>query len=213
MRLRVSDTGVGMIERGRARLRSVLHDQAQARARASGSRPSTGSSSRPAGESQIYSEPGVGTTFTVLLPATDQASLPVEPATESRGRRGEETILLVEDEDALRELTRRILAGATATRDPRGERRRRAAGGGRARGQIDLLLSDVIMPQMPGPQLAKRMLARQPSLLVLLMSGFAQPILDSGGHLDAGMESSRSRSPGPGLLRKIAQIVERAGDG
>ena len=66
-----------------------------------------------------------------------------------------------------------------------------------------------VMPQMPGPQLAKQLLARQPSLRVLLMSGFAQPILDSGGHLDAGMAFIEKPFSGPSLLAKIAQTLER----
>jgi len=84
----------------------------------------------------------------------------------------------------------------------------RAAGG--HDGPIDLLLSDVIMPQMPGPQLAKRLLLERPAVRVLLMSGFAQPILDSGGHLDAGMALIEKPFSGPSLLAKVAQILERA---
>jgi len=162
------------------------------------------------GRSQIYSEPGVGTTFTVLLPATGQPASPAEPAPDSSVRRGEETILLVEDEPALREVTRRILRGA-------GYQVILAENGPEALqavdqhiGQIDLLLSDVIMPQMPGPELARQLLAQRPSLRVLLMSGFAQPILDSGGHLEAGMTLIEKPFTGPSLLAKIAQIIEQS---
>jgi len=66
------------------------------------------------------------------------------------------------------------------------------------------------MPQMPGPQLAKRLLLERPAVRVLLMSGFAQPILDSGGHLDAGMALIEKPFSGPSLLAKVAQILERA---
>ena len=68
------------------------------------------------------------------------------------------------------------------------------------------------MPHMPGPQLAKALLAEQPSLRVLLMSGFAQPILDSGGHLEAGMALIEKPFTGPSLLAKIAQIIEHIGE-
>jgi len=78
-------------------------------------------------------------------------------------------------------------------------------------GTIDLLLSDVVMPQMPGPELARRLTTQRPSLRVLLMSGFAQPILDSGGHLDAGTELIEKPFSGPVLLAKVAQIVARTG--
>ena len=214
VRLSVSDTGVGMDPEtaGRA-FDPFFTTKPPGQGTGLGLATTYGIVQQAGGRSQIYSEPGVGTTFTVLLPATGQASLPVEPAMDSPVRHGEETILLVEDEDALREVTRRILTGA-------GYRVILAENGVDAlrvvdehEGQIDLLLSDVIMPQMPGPQLAKQLLARQPSLRVLLMSGFAQPILDSGGHLDAGMEFIEKPFSGPGLLAKIAQVIERTGGG
>jgi PAS domain S-box-containing protein len=210
VRLRVSDTGVGMDPETAGRAFDPFFTTKPAgQGTGLGLATVYGIVQQAGGHSQIYSEAGVGTTFTLLLPATDQASLPVEPATDSPAMHGEETILLVEDENALREVTRRILTGA-------GYRVILAENGVDAlrvvdehEGQIDLLLSDVIMPQMPGPQLAKQLLARQPSLRVLLMSGFAQPILDSGGHLDAGMEFIEKPFSGPGLLAKVAQTLER----
>ena len=106
------------------------------------------------GRAQIYSEPDVGTTFTVLLPATDQATSPSRATQRFSRAAGQETILLVEDEQALREVTRRILAGAgyRVIVAENGLEALQAAGG--HEGPIDLLLSDVMMPQMSGPQLA-----------------------------------------------------------
>jgi CheY-like chemotaxis protein len=147
-----------------------------------------------------------------LLPATGQAPSPAQTPSETpMPPRGEETILLVEDEPALREVTRRILAGA-------GYRVIVAENGPEALTvaaahpeEIDLLLSDVVMPQMPGPALAQTLLAERPALRVLLMSGFAQPILDSGGFLQDGMVLIEKPFSGPALLAKIAQLLERAG--
>jgi hypothetical protein len=163
------------------------------------------------GRSQIYSEPGVGTTITVLLPATEQAGASADPPQATPLRRGAETILLVEDEQALREVTRRILiaAGYDVILASDGLDALHVAEA--HVGQIDMLLSDVIMPQLNGPRLAERLLARQPTLRVLLMSGFAQPILDSGGHLADGVALIEKPFSGATLLAKVAQILERPG--
>ena len=213
VRLRVSDTGVGMSHETAARAFDPFFTTKPAgQGTGLGLATVYGIIQQAGGRSQIYSEPDIGTTITMLLPATEQAPSPAEPAKDSPLRRGEETILLVEDEDALREVTRRILTGA-------GYRVLVAENGPAAlklaaqhAGEIDLLLSDVIMPHMPGPQLAKALLAEQPSLRVLLMSGFAQPILDSGGHLEAGMALIEKPFTGPSLLAKIAQIIEHIGE-
>ncbi len=212
VRLRVSDTGVGMSpETVQRAFDPFFTTKPPGQGTGLGLATVYGIIQQAGGRLQIYSEPDVGSTFTVLLPATDQVTSPAELSADSPVRRGEETILLVEDEQALREVTRRILKGAgyqviVAENGPKALE----AASGHA-GSIDLLLSDVIMPQMPGPQLAKRLLAQRPSVRVLLMSGFAQPILDSGGHLDAGMALIEKPFSGPGLLAKVAQTLERVG--
>ncbi|MGO9447157.1 MAG: ATP-binding protein [Solirubrobacteraceae bacterium] len=212
VRLRVSDTGVGMPpETAQRAFDPFFTTKPPGQGTGLGLATVYGIVQQAGGRAQIYSEIGVGTTFTVLLPATEQASAPEESQSDSQPARGEETILLVEDEQALREVTRRILTGA-------GYRVIVAANGPEAletadthSGPIDLVLSDVIMPQMPGPQMVAQLLAQRPSVRVLLMSGFAQPILDAGGHLDEGMTLIEKPFSGPTLLAKIAQILERAG--
>jgi PAS domain S-box-containing protein len=212
VRLRVSDTGVGMPPDTVHRAFDPFFTTKPAgQGTGLGLATVYGIVQQAGGRAQIYSEPDIGTTFTVLLPATDRVSQPTERAADVPGPRGEATILLVEDEQALRDVARRILVGA-------GYRVLAAANGPEALrvahahpGTIDLLLSDVVMPQMPGPQLAKRLLVERPATRVLLMSGFAQPILDSGGHLDDGMVLIEKPFSGPGLLAKVAQILERVG--
>jgi PAS domain S-box-containing protein len=214
VRLRVSDTGVGMSpETVQRAFDPFFTTKPPGQGTGLGLATVYGIIQQAGGRSQIYSEPDVGTTFTVLLPATGQPRTPAERPERPPLPRGEETILVVEDEQALREVTRRILVAA-------GYRVIMAANGPEAlalagdhTGAIDLLLSDVVMPQMPGPQLAERLLAERPSVRVLLMSGFAQPILDAGGQLDAGMTLIEKPFSGPTLLAKVAQILERAGGG
>jgi PAS domain S-box-containing protein len=206
--LRVSDTGVGMPEETvRRAFDPFFTTKPAGQGTGLGLATVYGIVQQAGGHSQIYSEPGIGTTFTILLPATDRPVSSVDRPSDASAFRGEETILLVEDEQALREVTRRILTGAgyQVIVAENGPKALEVADG--HDGSIDLLLSDVIMPHMPGPQLAKQMQAEEPSLRVLLMSGFAQPILDSGGHLAPGTVLIEKPFSGPGLLAKVAEIL------
>jgi two-component system cell cycle sensor histidine kinase/response regulator CckA len=139
------------------------------------------------GEVALASEVGLGTTITVLLPAgaapasSEAADRP--STTEGNG----ETLLVAEDEDALRDVAGRILTGA-------GYRVLLADGGAQALelaachdGEIDLLVSDVVMPGMLGKELAERLVVARPGTRVLYMSGYAQPVLASQGTLDPGV--------------------------
>ncbi len=210
VRLRVSDTGAGMSpETVQRAFDPFFTTKPPGQGTGLGLATVYGIIQQAGGHSHIYSEPDIGTTITMLLPATAQAAESTPQARTPQVRRGAETILLVEDEQALREVTRRILTGAgyrvlVAEHGP--EALRVAAA---HEGHIDLLLSDVVMPQMPGPQLARQLVEQRPGLRVLLMSGFAQPILDSGGHLDEGTALIEKPFSGPVLLAKVAQLVER----
>jgi CheY-like chemotaxis protein len=212
IRVRVSDTGVGMSPETVSRaFDPFFTTKPSGEGTGLGLATVYGIIQQAGGRTQIYSEPGVGTTFTVLLPATEEVIEPEEPMVEVETVRGNETILLVEDEQALCEVTRRILAGA-------GYKVLVASGGGEAieiaerhSGQIDLLLSDVVMPKMAGTQVAEHLRGRRPATSVLLMSGFAQPILDAGGHLDPGVAFIEKPFSGPALLSKVAQILKRPG--
>ncbi|HET7029409.1 MAG TPA: PAS domain S-box protein [Candidatus Limnocylindrales bacterium] len=118
----------------------------------------------------VYSEEGVGTTFRILLPEVDAA--PAAAASPDAPRRGEETVLLVEDEDVVRTLASRVLERAgyvvLAAGDPEEALEIAASHPGR----IDLLLSDVIMPKLQGPELAQRIGVIRPGLRVLFTSGY-----------------------------------------
>lgn len=209
MRLRVSDTGVGMttdvLEQA---FDPFFTTKPAGQGTGLGLATVYGIVKQAGGYAQVYSEQGVGTTFTALLPASDR---PLEQPGSSPGaeRAGGQTVLLVEDERALREVTRRILASG-------GYRVIAAANGPEAlvvaaeqAGAIDLLLTDVIMPQMAGTQLAKEMQELRPSLRVVFMSGFAQPILDSSELLEDGVELIDKPFSAPELLMKIEEVLRR----
>ncbi|BCY06203.1 PAS domain-containing sensor histidine kinase [Actinoplanes sp. L3-i22] len=140
------------------------------------------------GEVGLASEPGLGTTVTVLLPAGEEAVHQEDEGTPAATAGHGETVLVAEDEDALRDVAGRILTGAgyrVITADCGTNALEVAAGHS---GQIDLLLSDVVMPGMLGKELAERLTGARPSTRVLYMSGYAQPVLASQGTLDPGVE-------------------------
>jgi PAS domain S-box-containing protein len=126
----------------------------------------------------VYSEPGEGTVFRVHLPAVDSAATPApgERAVETTGRG--ESILLVEDEDSVRALAKRILTEG-------GYQVSALSQGGDAvplledhTREFDLLISDVVMPGMRGVELVRKALELRPELPVLMMSGYTTPLED-----------------------------------
>jgi signal transduction histidine kinase len=158
------------------------------------------------GDVQIYSELGVGTTCRVLLPACEGAPMPVLEPREIRSLFGTETVLVVEDEDPLRDVARRLLVdnGYTVFVTGSGEEALRLVG--ELDGPIDLLLTDVVMPHMLGTEVATRLKEQQPGLMVLYMSGHAHtvlgPILDSSAALVEKPFTERS------LLEKVREVLE-----
>jgi CheY-like chemotaxis protein len=139
------------------------------------------------GRAQIYSEPGYGTTFTALLPAVEQAA-GAEAARAAEAAGGRETVLVVEDEDAVRDV-------AVDTLRRHGYRVLVAAEGAGAlelaseyADRIDVLVTDVVMPRMLGREVAERMSELRPDVRVLYVSGYASPVLQSKGTLELGVQ-------------------------
>ena len=126
---------------------------------------------------EVVSRVGVGTTFRVYLPvAGDQAAQGAEPAAAAPAG-GKERILLVEDDPMVREVTRRILGGAgcevVPATGPEGALQLMAGG----ETEVDMLLTDVVMPGTSGPELAERLREARPGLRVLFMSGYTDDAL------------------------------------
>lgn len=185
VRMRVSDTGTGMTADVAERVfEPFFTTKRDGGGTGLGLATVYGILMQADGDIRIYSQPGTGTTFIITLPVTAEAAIPLaEPAPYRRMPRGE-TILVVEDEAALREVTRRIF-----TRN--GYRVITAASGPEAiataaayPGEIHLLVTDVVMPHMLGKEVAEKMRAVKPGIEVLFMSGYALPVLASQGRLD-----------------------------
>jgi two-component system, cell cycle sensor histidine kinase and response regulator CckA len=121
----------------------------------------------------VYSEPGRGTTFKIYLPRVDEAPEPLSPRPVAPAVQGTETVLLVEDEDSLRSLLRELLEsfGYSVLDAGQGVDAMRIAR--EHSSTIQLLLSDLVMPQMTGRELADRLTRLRPGLKVLFMSGYA----------------------------------------
>jgi CheY-like chemotaxis protein len=160
------------------------------------------------GVAHIYSEPGIGTTFSALLPAAEEVTRIAEQPSELLAHGGGETILVVEDEEGMRDVTVRILAR-------NGYRVLTAANGAAAielverhDGGIDLLLTDVVMPQMLGTEVAERILALRPGFRVLYMSGYAQPVLGAQGTLEEGVTLIEKPFSQKTLLARVREVLD-----
>jgi CheY-like chemotaxis protein len=141
------------------------------------------------GDIHVYSEPGQGTTFKIYLPAVETAAGPLSPEqAQPEVRGGSETILLVEDEELVRSLILTVLEeeGYTLLEARRGEEALILA---RTHpGAIDLLITDVVMPEMSGRVLAGQLTALRPGLKVLYISGYTDDAVVRHGLLTAEVE-------------------------
>jgi hypothetical protein len=170
---------------------------------------------RADGRLEVSSAPGQGTTMSVLLPVTEAAAgCAPAGATPPQPLRGAgELVLVVEDEASIREATRRVLAG-------HGYRVLTAAGGAEALAiaarqpePVDVLLTDVMMPNMLGTEVADKLRGRQPGLPVLFMSGYTQGLLGAQGTLEPGMELIEKPFTHPDLLAKLRQVLSAPAGG
>jgi hypothetical protein len=161
------------------------------------------------GSVEVRSRPGEGTTFSICLPRVDAdaqpAALPDAPAVEG----GSETLLVVDDSEPVLALTGRILsrAGYDVLTAPSGEWALSVAARHPAR--IDLLLTDVMMPDISGPQLAERLAGSRPGLRVLYMSGYQRATPDGTSMVPAGAALIEKPFKPDALLRTIRQTLGR----
>lgn len=207
--LSVSDTGIGMDENTQSHIFEPFFTT-KARDRGTGLGLSTvfGIVEQSGGCVSVSSELGKGTTFKIYLPCEDgapQVERPIAVATTSHGT---ETILLVEDEDQVRTVARGVLLrnGYTVLD---------ARNAGEALllcekhpGQIHLLLSDVVMPQMSGPELANRLSALRPEMKVLFMSGYTDDSIVRHGVLNSDIAFLQKPLTPSSLTRRVRDVLD-----
>ncbi len=159
------------------------------------------------GHLRIYSEPGVGTVVTALLPVTDRAAAAGAPSAAEPQRGNGETVLVVEDEDAMREVTRRILArnGYEVVAVAGGQEALRTLTGRLE--HIDVLLTDVIMPQMQGKELADKVRVLHPEVRVVFMSGYTEGVLSAQGVLEPGIDLIEKPFSETTVLSKLREVL------
>ncbi|HYN92789.1 MAG TPA: PAS domain S-box protein [Pilimelia sp.] len=212
VRLRVSDTGTGMPREVAERaFEPFFTTKASGEGTGLGLATVYGVITQAGGDVHIYSEPGMGTSVNILLPVTEEPA--AHPAAEDpvNARAGQgETVLVVEDEPALRQVACRILTAAGYRVLPAGDGAAAlslVAGHG---GAIDLLLTDVVMPGMLGKELAERLVDARPATRVLYMSGYAQPVLASQGTLDPDVVLLEKPFTKPELLAAVRRRLDGA---
>ncbi|MFN2387385.1 MAG: response regulator [Thermoanaerobaculia bacterium] len=159
----------------------------------------------------VYSEPGLGTSFKIFLPRSAY-----EPAADSDlewagPARGSETVLLVEDEPAVQAVVLKILARygykALVASTPEQALQVRSE----YPGTIDLLLSDVVLPQMSGREVATAVARRRPGIRVLYISGYTDDAIVQHGILEPGTAFLQKPFTPHALSRKVREVLDATG--
>jgi CheY-like chemotaxis protein len=203
----VSDTGVGMNADVMARAFEPFFTT-KPRGEGSGLGLATvyGIVREAGGSIKLYSEIGIGTTVRIVLPAVDASVKLHSPSPSDVLPRGNgEDVLVVEDEEAIRQVAARILRrnGYSVVEAASAEEALKLAF---AR-DFSLLLTDVVMPGMSGPELAKQLRARSPELPVLFMSGYSQGTLSPQQLLDDGVALLQKPFDERKLLVKVGSVL------
>jgi PAS domain S-box-containing protein len=172
--LTVTDTGTGMTAETKRRLfEPFFTTKPSGEGTGLGLSMVYGIVKQHGGEVSFYSEPGLGTTFKIYWPATDQPSESrTRPEAPRIPRRGNETILLVEDDQKVRKLIRLMLLSQGYTVLETEQSADALGVVSKHDGPVDLLLTDVVMPQMSGPELARQVAVLRPGIQVIFMSGY-----------------------------------------
>ncbi len=207
--LSVSDTGIGMTAEVRERIFEPFFTTKE-RGKGTGLGLSTvyGIVKQSGGNIWVYSEPGQGATFKIYLPRVEEAAEDIKREVFGEIPRGDETVLVVEDEEIVRKLAVRILKGL-------GYKVLEASDGGKAlilceeyQDPIHLILTDVVMPGMSGRKLVERLKVIHPEAKVLYMSGYTDNVIVHHGILEERIEFIQKPFTLESLARKVRRVLD-----
>jgi two-component system cell cycle sensor histidine kinase/response regulator CckA len=210
VRIEVTDTGCGMDEATQQRLfEPFFTTKESGKGTGLGLATVYGIVKQVGGQVAVYSEPGKGTSFKVYFPRFDADSKePAILAPDDTPPGGTETVLLVEDQAAVRAIAREML-------EKRGYRVLEASDGAGAlaiatnqKERIDLLVTDVVMPGLTGRELADRFRQVRPECKVLFVSGYTGDAILHHGVLERGMQFLQKPFTSDALLRKVREAIE-----
>jgi PAS domain S-box-containing protein len=207
--LAVSDTGEGMDAETLSHVfEPFFTTKAEGKGTGLGLSTVFGIAKQSGGHVSVYSEPGRGTTFRVYLPRIDAEAGSQAAASSAPPPRGSETVLLVEDAEALRPMIHEILESAgysvLESSDPQEAVLRAATHDG----PLDLVLTDVVMPHMSGPDLVKLVQENRPSVKVLFMSGYTNDAIGKQGVIAPGVNVLQKPFSSEGLLNSVRAALD-----
>jgi CheY-like chemotaxis protein len=210
-RLIVSDTGCGMDAQARSRIWEPFFTTKEVgKGTGLGLATVYGIVKQSGGDVEVQSEPGRGSTFTITLPLTTEAPPGPAPVGVPDLPQGTETVLLVEDDDAVRSLAAQLLrtAGYTLLEARHGIAALELLG--RYSGPVHLLVTDLVMPQMSGRTLADIVRSTRPHLPILFITGYSEEVLVAPGAPQPERNVlSKPFSP-KGLATKVREVLDRA---
>ncbi len=215
VRLTVTDTGVGLSPEAKEHLFEPFFTT-KPRGKGTGMGLATvhGIVHQIGGEIRVESEAGRGTAFQIFLPPSAEEPAPAEPAAPVTSKLGgSETVLVVEDEPEVREVTQRALRAG-------GYQVLAAASGDEALAldpatlaSVQLLVTDVVMPGLDGRATAEELCRRHPSLRVLYVSGYTQDVIAQRGVLDAGIQFLPKPFAASSLLARVRAVLDAGAHG
>jgi PAS domain S-box-containing protein len=212
--LAVSDNGSGMDEETKSHLfEPFFTTKEQGKGTGLGLATVYGVVTQNRGTIDVYSEPNCGTTFKIYLPRVDAEPESLQDIQFTRLPRGSETIILVEDEDMVREVAVRLLKR-------QGYRVHAYANGGEAmmaagelHEEFQLLITDVVMPGINGRVLAKNLRALRPTMKVLFTSGYTGDVIVHHGMLESGTEFIAKPYTLEVLAKRVREVLDAAAGG